>query len=294
MATETREPDQPLQATMSKQPVVRYLCAVVLVLPYAYLGILLAVAVHEFVGHGLVAELVGGTFYGVQINFDGMGRAYSFIAPEAEPWKHRAIVSGGVLSTIVTGIITLLLSWRARRRPSVALPLLVIAANLVLEGSSYLFWNAVHPVPPGDIAWLVSGNPAARATCVLIGGVVMFAAVWCSTALAMWIAESWLNEGERYEGRARLSILAVLGAVPGMAWFSFDWDQLAPGLAAWPNLAALIFHLLSAASLMPKKWQLDWIQPSRYSILISATAGWALVSIAIIVIRLWLQDGLTW
>lgn len=294
MTVEFCTPVQPSQTTMSRQSVVRYVIAVALVLPYVYLGILIAVSVHEFVGHGLVAELVGGTFHGVQVDFDGMGRAFAFIAPEAEPWKHKAILGGGVLSTIVTGIATLLLSWRARRRPTLALPLLAIAANLVLEGSSYLFWNAVHPLPPGDIAWLVSGNPLARVACIFIGGIVMLAGIWCATALAMWIAESWLNEGKRFQGRTRFIILAVVGGVPGVAWFTFDWDRLAPGLAAWPNLAGLFVHLVSAASLAPMRWRLERIQSNRYSILISATAGWALMSMAIIVIGLWLRNGLTW
>lgn len=277
----------------ARRAVVQYLLPTFLVLPYAYLGLLLAVAIHEFVGHGLTAIMVGGSFTGVQLEFDGMGWAQATAPPDAATWKYTAVMAGGVISTMVAGIILLSLGWRTRRQPWIALPLLAIAANQILEGAPYLFWNAVHPVPPGDIAAIVSGQPLARVACIIFGGTVMLAGVWCSMALLMWIAESWLNEGKRYLGWSRFTALTVLG-FSGVAWFTFDWDQLAPGLAAWPNVVGLFIHLISAASIAPARWRIERSERNVRCTLISATAGWALVLFAIVVVGVWLRKGLTW
>ena len=273
----------------------RYALAVLLALPFVYFGMLLATAVHEFIGHGLVTLAVGGSFTGVQLQFDGSGCAWFAFEPRrAEPWKLIAIRLGGVVSTIVVGLILLILSFRTRRSPCLALPLVALAANHLLEGPPYLFWNALHPLPPGDIGPIVATRPPARAACIAVGGTLMLATIWLCTALVLWVAESWLNDGQRLEGRRRLALLATIAGLGGAAWFVGDWDQLAPGLGIWPSLVGLLLHVLAAASLWRTRWHLDPVPFSVRNALTSLAAGWGMATAAVLVIALWLRDGLYW
>ena len=87
---------------------------VAFLLPLGYLGLLLAVVVHELVGHGLVALALGGTFRGFTIHWDAMG--WAAVSPPAVDgvWRHVAILSGGIMATTIVG--SALLVYAGRRR----------------------------------------------------------------------------------------------------------------------------------------------------------------------------------
>jgi len=119
--------------------------------PIGYTANIFAVAVHEIVGHGLVAQLLGGRFIGFWMKSDGMGGAFAFAAADA-PVSHSIIIlAGGVIATTLVGFILLVVAIVLRRWLLSRLVLLVLSAACLLEGPPYVFWNAYHPVPPGDI-----------------------------------------------------------------------------------------------------------------------------------------------
>ena len=110
----------------------RILLCLLLLAPFAYVGQLLSVLVHEVLGHGLAAVFLGGRFSGFQIDFNGMGRAYVDLPPDAAAWKGVVLRLAGVTSTIVAGLCLLPLSARIRK-PSAGLPILVLGVCLLLE-----------------------------------------------------------------------------------------------------------------------------------------------------------------
>lgn len=272
----------------------RAILSILLTASYAYLGLLGAVAVHEFIGHGLVALVVGGTFTGVQLNFDGMGWAWAAPPPDATWGQITTIKLGGVASTIALGLALMPLSVRFRRTPWLAIPLLVVAANLLLEGAPYMFWNAVHPAPPGDLCDLARANLSARIACIAFGGAVTVAAIWCVIGMALWTTEAWINDGRRLAGYVRLVTLLSFGLGSGAMWFIFDWDNLAPGLGQYPNIIGCALHLVAALSQLPTRWSIHAVRPSSTCAVISITIGLLTTGAATTIVAMWLRRGISW
>ena len=159
-----------------------YACAVLLLIPLAYLGMFFATMVHEVVGHGLIALSRGGDFLGFQVGLDGMGQAFTYLDPWAGEWEHVAVLSGGVVSTTVVGLVLLVVGARLRS-PVAALPILVLAFVCLLDAGSYVFWNSLSPIGPGDIGRIlqtvdISWLPAAL---MGLGGIIMFGSIWAPT-----------------------------------------------------------------------------------------------------------------
>ncbi len=261
-------------------------------IPYGYLAILLPVAVHEVVGHGLVALAVGGRFLGFQIGFDGMGYAIVPTPGEAGGWRALVVLMGGVTATTTLGLAMLLLTWLARRRPGIALPLLILSFGLLAEGPAYMFWNAWQPVPPGDIGrvLLLTGSASLRVGLMVVGGIAMVGSVVTFTLLLFALLESWVTAGGRLAARTRALLLIPLGAIPGAAWFVFDWDVLVPGVGVLPNVVGLLLHLASAALLLLLHPRVP--RPvGRSGLVAAAVIGWALAGASITAIALWLEKG---
>ncbi|GAH69649.1 unnamed protein product, partial [marine sediment metagenome] len=141
----------------------------------------------------------------------------------------------------------------------------------------------------GDLADLASSSVLARVLLIALGGVIMVMAVWVGTALMLWLFESWPMSGRQLVGRSRILALLVLGAVPGATWFIFDWDQLAPGLGVWPNVAGFALHVLAALSLYWIGWSPRVLQPSARPMHVAIVTGWAALAASVMVVALWLR-----
>lgn len=276
--------------------VCRAALALAIIVPYAYLGGLLATLVHELMGHGLVCMAMGGRFLGFELHLDGMGYAYVPMPPDAAVWRWSTVLMGGVFSTIIFGAAFLLMTYTARRRPWLAIPLLAMAGNLLLEGSPYTFFNAMHPVPPGDIGKVLVINPhwLWRVGFAAAGGVVMVTAIWIITAIGFWLIESWVAAGQQLTGLARLAALLLLNAAAGSLWFTFDWDQLAPGIGLWPNIIGLSLHLLAGMSLFWIRISPATLHVANRPMILSALLGWVTLTVAVVVTAVWLRHGVMW
>lgn len=266
--------------------------AALVLVPFAYFGLLFAVAVHEVIGHGLMSLAVGGEFLGFQLDFDGMGYALIPLATGTETWQQILVLSGGVVATSILGACLLSCAYVFRRRPWVSLPMVVVSFDLLLEGIPYVFWNALKPVPPGDIGMILTMTDSIwlRVVLIALGGALMVAVVWGLTALFYVILESWLSDGRGLRGKARVLLLAMLGVVPAMSWFVFDWNQLTPGIGATPNIVGALLHVLAAASLL-------WISPRVLQLRsdrgagLAAIVGWSLAAVSIAATAMWFRDG---
>jgi len=282
--------DIPVGADVAWKPfLIRCAQALVCLIPFAYLGLLLATAAHEVLGHGLAAVCLGGRFLTFQMDLSGMGWAWTMLGPDSAAWQHTAVLSAGVVATVALGILFLVLG-ALIRRPLPSLILLVLSLNLLLEGAPYVFWNAVHPVPPGDIGRIISETSSAvlRPALIVAGGIVMFGAIWTLTALLFRRLEGWIGSNGRLIGVQRAVVVAMLGLVPAVLWFTFDWDELAPGLGYLPSVIGAASHLIAAASVFWIRFRPSPAAPSTRGIVTVALCGYAGTGAVIAAILIWL------
>lgn len=272
---------------------LRALAAAVLVLaPFGYLGILAGVAVHETLGHGLTSLAVGGEFIGFQMDFDGMGYALVPLGAEHGVQHQVIVLAGGVAATSLLGLALFVFGYFVRRRPWVSLPLIILSFGLLMDGIPYVFWNAFNPSPPGDIGRIITltENHVLRFSLLGVSGVLMVAVTWAFTTLLFVILQSWFTNGNELDGRRRTLLLLILGVGPGMAWFTFDWNQLAPGLGVTPNIVGFGMHVAAAATLLALKPR-PLPMPDKHGIAIAGAVGWGVAATSIVVVAMWLREG---
>lgn len=263
---------------------------------YVYPGMLIAVAVHEFVGHGLVSLLVGGQFRGVMLDFNGMGWA---AVPTTSLIAEAVTLLGGPLSTSLTGLVLLYLAWIIGHRPYSSLPLTIVGAQCALEGTSYAFWNAVSvslfgTMDGADISRLVEIFPVSLLPIMTLAGLLMILSVWAVTAQLLWLIESHLHDGARLRGVGLWMGILVVTLIPSSAWFLFDWDLLLPGMGPWPNVAAVALHLLAGASLAFRRPVPKRVEVSYRSLAVSLCVGFGIFTVLTTAIGIWLRHGVMW
>lgn len=281
--------------------VARGLAAALVSAPHVYLGMLVAVAVHEFVGHGLVSLFVGGQFRGVMLDFSGMGWA-DITTPPTGPFRQAIVLLGGPASTTILGFLLFGTAWPIRRHPHVALPVTILAGHHALEGTSYAFWNAVYisvfnPQPGadiGDIGRAVEHFPSVHLPVMVLAGVLMVLSIWILTAMLLWIVESYLYAGRRLHGATLLAWAGGVAIMPAGGWFLFDWNLLLPGMGHWPNGVAVVLHAVMGALLIFKRFRPEPVRCARGAMIASAAAGFGLMALMAALVGLWLRYGVTW
>ena len=274
------------------------------VLPVLYVAGMLCTTVHEVLGHGLSAVLLGGQFSGFTVKWDGMGWAYADI-PAGDAWVAREIVhrASGIIATTVCGAILWGFAFFFRRRPDIQLGLLVGAFILLIDGMDYVVWNAYHPVPPGDIGVIIFlfqalefPDPVVLRWGLVITGALLFAGTTFYFCTAIFVrVEALIISGGRLTGKSRLLALFLFLALPGAyEWLSFDWNQVAPGIGRLPNVADAL-SIITAAGL------LFWYRPKLKNgssiplitwrhLVVSGTC----LLVTVTALALWLNNGIRW
>ncbi len=261
-------------------------------LPFGYFGMLLGVTIHEVIGHGMTSLAVGGRFDGFYIALDGMGYAIVPSAEDAEPWRDVVVSSGGVISTTVSGLLLLSVASGFRQSTWIALPLLVVAYPVLMDGIPYAFWNSVNPGPPGDLGYVLAliGSDAVRWALVILSGTLMVTCIWAWTAALYLGVQCHVTHAQELKGRAKWTLLGILGVLPGAGWFLFDWNQLVEGIGHVPNVVGLSLHLAAAATV-----GLIRFSPLRAhsfgGIRSAALVGWSLGIASTVVVASWLRHG---
>ncbi len=270
------------------QFLIRFLALAMLLGPLSYVASISSTAVHEILGHGLTAWLLGGTFSGFVLLPDGMGWAYCECK---EHWVAK--LAAGMAAAGAVGLLLLAVCIAIRRSPLARLSLLVFAMMLLLDQVSYGFWNALFPRPPGDLGRILAGlqtGPAVR--CGLAGALGI---TWLTTTfgacLMMWRSlEDILGRLDR--GRALLTA-AVFVAGPGVAyWLAFDWNQLIEGVGYLPAVTGACLHALLPAPLIALRRN-DVspvvISPRRWAVWL--WASWIVCASLIAMLLLWFRHG---
>jgi hypothetical protein len=266
--------------------------------PVCYLGLLAAVAIHEVVGHGLAALLVGGEFRGFTLCWDGMGHARAFAPENASNWTRIAVLAGGIVSTIVSGILLTLAGAVARNAPK-KLVLFILGMNCLLEGFPYLLWNAYHPEPPGDVSRILSilsathGDSAAmmRWSMVAVGGIGSSVALLFVSARIISLLLAELGFDLMTNRRRAITIAAFAGA-GAVAWFTFDWNQLAEGIGSLPRWAGVAAFMATGCMLY------YWPSSSAHGVPMLAARhmayGWTALALTVVVMKVSFSKGVFW
>jgi Tol biopolymer transport system component len=258
-----------------------------------YVGELLAVAVHEVLGHGLAALCLGGEFTGFTIRWDGYGFACAYMGGDASVWHEIVMLSAGICVNFFFGIFFLALALMFRKRLFLRLSLLVFSIMAFLEAAAYLFWNAYHPIPPGDIGRILAetDNGLWRFLAMGFGGVAGLAVTFLLNALIFQGAEQWMGQDKPLIGFKKIIALTVLIVVPGSMWFIFDWDLLAPGLGLLPSVAGVICQLIVAILLYWFSFKVDGQSRRLGQATKPIIIAWVLLGITILSMWLWFSKG---
>jgi hypothetical protein len=275
------------------------------VLPIVYVAGALSAAVHEVLGHGLSAVLLGGEFSGFTVKWDGMGWAFATLPADGASASHQILFwASGIIATTVCGAILWGLVFFFRRRPDIQLAMLVTAFVLLISGIDYVVWNAYHPIPStGDIGKIIMfchilefPDPTVLRWVLLITGVLLFAGTTFYFCTSIFVrAEALILSGGRLTGKSRFLVLFLFLVLPGAyAFLSFDLNQLAPGIGRVPNVAGAL-GIIAVAGL------LFWYRPKLKNgnsvplitwrhLVVSGTC----LLVTITALALWLNEGLIW
>lgn len=224
--------------------------------------------------------------------------------PASAPLAHHILhLAAGVLAEITCGIALWGLTSLFRRRPDIQVALLIASSICLIDGTSYVLWNAYHPVPPGDIGriiWLSCGQQAPQDSLIrwafLISGALLFAGTVFYFYIAVFArVEALILRGGQFAAGSRLLALLVFIVLPDtVGWSLFDWDQLAPGIGFLPNVIGILGAVAVAAFLFWYRPRLRHSGPVRLVTRRHAVASWTCLIVVILAIALWFNDGVRW
>ena len=189
----------------------------------------LGVALHEIVGHGLFAILVGGSFYGVYIS-PGSGFALVFV-PVSAPVAADALVSlAGILVEVLVGVAVLRFYPRVRTFLGRLFVLLLLEVLLVYT-LVYLALGALGATA-GDSAQAVASLRAPH----LLASFLVVGIAW-ATAFAYVISLEVMRLTAPAAGMRRQFLFL------GLFWFTPMIVGVLPGLALATSSLLLYFGL---------------------------------------------------
>lgn len=165
----------------------------------------LTLVVHELVGHGVMAELVGGDAERVQLFWFAGGFVEMSLPDDVSRAGRYAVFLGGVILELIAGAIALLLASRLRRDSIARLAVLAFGAINLIHAGFYLAAGTHHGYGDGRIlhATLGAGRP------FLVAGIAI---VLCTGAFVLarrLLALVW----QRLPGPRWHALAAVAGAI---------------------------------------------------------------------------------
>ena len=268
---------------------------VIFSLPVIYLSIILAVFIHEVVGHGLITVLLGGQFTGFGIHLDGLGWA-NIECADLPMLSKILIFFGGAFSTTVFALLSFTLSIMYRKSRFASLAFLLFAVVSLLDGAPYIFWDAIYLSGVGDFSmvWLLYRSDAMRNVLIGFSGLIMLVGIVGFNFQYYRIASRWLGEGKMIKRKGWISFSLLVFLLQAAAWFSFDWDQLIPGVGLLPSVVGVVIALLTILPLVAyheeRSAQEAWSRSSHARAYIGG--AWIVCIGVIFMIKKWLQNGI--
>jgi hypothetical protein len=228
-----------------KSHVINALQILIFSLPVIYIGIILAVFVHEVLGHGLTAFLLGGQFKSFSILLDGMGYA-SIDVVKLSNLKIVLILLSGAAYTTGFSILFLILSLAFWQKTFLSAAFLYLAFASLLDGVPYLFWDAIALGGVGDysLIWMLNPNSTARIALIALCGSLMFFGIVFFNFLLFKYWGGWMAEVKPFPAKWKTVLCLILFSLQAAGWLSFDWNQLIPGIGVLPSAVAIVLTII--------------------------------------------------
>lgn len=248
-----------------------------------YIGIILAVGVHEILGHGVGAELQGHQFTNFTLLPDGMGRAEYQYTHEITASEDKFILLAGPISTYIFTLIFFFLAFLFRRKFFLSLTFILLGATQLLDGAPYMLWNSIFSTGGGDFARFLDYSPNFKLLFILLGAAMTFGGIIFMNLYSYRLIRPKLSQINHWFLLLSLFILQVL------AWLVFDWNQLAPGsgfLAPFSSLLITFFTLL-AIGIINKEYKSENFSDWKFPLILS----WVLAIIVLLLTLFWFSSG---
>jgi hypothetical protein len=284
-------------------PIGRAVGLALFLLPLEYVAEILSTAVHEILGHGLSAVVLGGTFSGFIFRWDGMGWAFCGL-PSTAPLTHEVLqLASGIIAEVTCGVAlwgVIAFFWRRR---DIQLVLLMASFTFLIDGASYVLWNAYRPVPPGDIGriiWLASPTWPPEASVLrwtlLVVGALLCAATTLYFYPALFVRiEALIVPGNQLAGGPRLLALLVFLVLPGcIGWLLFDWNQVAPGIGWLPCAVGVLSVVVMGGLLFWCRPRFKGSDSARLITRRHIAVAWTGLTVTALPLTLWFNEGVRW
>ena len=229
----------------------RLFALLVFLLPAAYVATLLAVIVHEVVGHGGTALLLGGQLQGFEVHWDAMGWARIRLPSGTTTAGYALHLAGGASATAFLGAALLGMALRLRKCLFGSMALAVASSAFVLDGSIYMFWSSWLPNPPGDFSRIIAMTSPSpwRWVFLCLGFTLTVVFAFFPMALVVRAAAGWVFDGRPVTAGRRATMPALIGTGYALGQVAFNWDQLVAGIGNLPRIAGVITGLAMAVAL---------------------------------------------
>jgi hypothetical protein len=267
-----------------------------LAFPLLYLGAVLAVSVHEIIGHGLTAQLLGGRFNGFGVALDTMG--WAEIDTASLPGRLKAVVLlGGAASTTAVSLVFLALGSIRAKGDISRFICLIMSFCFMIDGLPYFFWDAILLGGMGDFSLLHLMYPygALRMAAIALCGPLMAGIIFAFNSGYYRIALRMAGGLSRTSARLRMGLAVAILLQQALFWFAFDWDQVIPGAGVAPSLLGLAIAAAALAFSVFSRACADGSPTVEHEPRLGAplAAAWSACAAAMLCIALFLQNGIT-
>lgn len=213
---------------------------------------------------------------------------------------HIVYLASGTIATTLFDLILWGLVHPFRRSVATQLVLLIAAFVVLIDAFSYVLWDAWKPFPRGDfgqIIWMAGGPLMFKGIFVQWSLLLISAALFVGATFyfcrAIFIRiEALILQGEQFSGLPRIIALAVFLVLPGACgWLSYDWNQVNPGIGRLPQVVGVLSVVATAAMLFRHRPKLRHAGPVSPVTWHAIAASWVCLLITVVVMALWLVDG---
>jgi hypothetical protein len=263
--------------------------------PVLYLGAILAVSIHEIIGHGLMAQILGGRLKGFGIGLDGMGWADVGVKGFSAQ-RMVAMYLGGAVGTTLCALAFFALGKAFRKNALARLVFCLLGFVFMLDGLPYYFWDAIFLGGIGDFSMVsnIYAGSALRIGTIALSGLLMAAMIALFNAWYYRIAIRFVGEAKPASMKSKIAASLMIFLQQACCWFVFDWNQLVPGVGILPSAtgtaaaAITLLYMIFSAERVEKEESIA----SKWSLKSLLIVLWAACAVTIICIALWLQKGI--
>lgn len=283
----------------------RLIVLLLFMLPLTYPTAVLGTLLHEVVGHGMFAKLVGGRFHGFSVKWHCAGYAYTSLPPELGPRRRILHSAGGMLVDFAGSAMWLAGAYLLRHEPMLSLPCLVFGFFGAHTVGSYLMYDSLQPKRIGDPSRIVGiwqdrnwrGLSILKYGMFTAGCVLFFMSTAVFYPAYLSLMEQMASPtGRQLDEEFRMLVIVFALFMPSIIWWhveTLSWQSVLP-VGQWPLYANM-------AAGFPIIILLNWVHPRIYSVSGTVALAWwcplisiaLLVGVAFVVVR-YLQKGVYW